>query len=448
MIPVNISNVLEQAKQVAATKRATISTLELTLITPELHYPVPNVQRLSKSSNFLEDGTDVWAINFLMQPGVFLKQILPYKDNLLVDLVESTGLNRTLRRLRATIPMDVNPQTSSDNSVYIDPGVLDQNMVVPVTLILIDTVYEQLRNQPLLDNYLMATTKDVLHNVWSQQGHAIQSNGVNKFKGVDIEEPTDNPRVYRQIMVKHGTRLTRFADYLQNEEGLGIYTRGCGSFYRDGIWYVFPICKPERYGTVKKSLDIYKFPEDVLPVTEQTYGTTANSTLILSTGPSKLLDGTDNLRQNFGAGQQIISSDAIAGEVGSHYNNGASVTLRAEKVTEYRTTQRASGQELIDVNATPTNNVFKEITKNAMRDCKVLELNWTNSNPFLVTPGAPVKYYFLNEQGTLTIQEGTVISEKTTYYSDSTRPLTPFRKNSILTILLLPIQNTTITPNN
>lgn len=199
---------------------------------------------------------------------------------------------------------------------------------------------------------------------------------------------------------------------------------------------------------MKKSLDIYKFPEDILPVTEQTYGTTANSTLILSTGPSKLLDGTDNLRQNFGAGQQIISSDAISGEAGSHYNNGASVTLRAEKVTEYRTTQRASGQELIDINPTPTNNVFKEITKNAMRDCKVLELNWSNSNPFLITPGAPVKYYFLNEQGTLTIQEGTVISEQTTYYSDSTRPLTPFRKNSVLTILLLPIQNTTITPNN
>lgn len=448
MISVSTTALFEQAKSLASIKRNTVCQLNLTLITPNLHYEVPNVERLSRSSDFIKDGSDIWAISFLMQPGVFLKSILPHKDNLLVDLVETVGTKRTLRRLRATVPLDQNTAILSNRTVDVNPTALDQNMVVTVTLILLDTTYEQLRNQPLLNNYLMGNPKDVLHNVWTEEGKRLGSNGVNKFKGVDIEEPVDNDRIYRQIMVKHGTRLTRFAEYLQNEEGLGIYTRGCGSFYRDGLWYVFPLCKPERYGTVKKSLDIYKFPQDILPVADQTYAVTDRSVLIISTGPGEHVDGTDNLRQNFGAGQQILSASAVGGEEGTFYQNGTSITLRKTKVSEYRTTQRASGQELININQTPTNNICKEISANTMRDCSVLKLSWANGDPDLLYPGAPLRYYYLGSDDSLVVQEGTLIEVQTEYYPNSTTPLTPFKKNCTLTLLLLPIQNTTVTPNN
>lgn len=448
MIPLILSNIIDQAKETAKASKPTNYQLYATVITPEIQIPAASVETLQCKSDFMQEHSDMFYIQILIQPGVYQKSVLPYKDNLIIEIIHSQGLTQTLRRYRATPRGDTNAQQSAQTTSMVDVGINDQNQVVSVSFMLLEIGYDMLKNTQTSGCFLMANPSDVLHNKWVEEGNRLGLTGAESFKGVDIEEPIDNERIYRQIMVKQGVPLVSLGNYLQNEEGLGMYTRGLGSYYRKGMWYIYPLCKSGRYGKVKHSLDIIKAPQDVLPTLNTTYFVNDTSVLIISTGSINIKDGTDKMRQNLGSGQQVISSDAVAGDTGTHYAKGRAITTRTDTASEYRTTMRSSGVDRTVLNSNPTNNIFKEITSTAMRDTSILTLEWHNSDPDVIYPGAPVNFYYLQDDSSLTLREGTVVEIDTLYQPTKTGANVPFSRSSILTILLMPEINTVVTPNS
>ncbi len=438
MIPLPISNLIAQAKRTATRKSSPTTAITATFITPKGHYPAIGVEYLGLYANFQKARADVGTVFLRIQPGVYQDRILPYKDNLIVEIVERIGINAVSKRWQATPTQDPNQRISGNSSKLVNMAAADNTSFITVKLSLLEISFDAMRNMGVSQSFVSAKPDQVLHNLLTTSCQQIGLQGVDAFKGVDIESPIDNTQIYRQIMIKQGTRLTDVAHYLQHEEGIGIYTRGIGAFYRRGMWYVYPLTKAGRYGVIKNALDIIRIPEDIVPSLDETFYASDKSVTLISTGPAEYEDGTDILHQNLGTGKQLISPSAVSGVTGVHYANGRAIKTRQDSLTEYQTRKRGSGKELIELDATPTANPFPNISATALRDMSIVRVEWHNSDHFLIYPGAPVKYYYMEDGNVLKTREGTAIAVNTEYHPVNAGVSLQFKKNSKIEIFLLP----------
>ena len=94
MLPVAMENILTQAKQTQTAGSAALVSLDATIITPSAHYSVIGVEGLLYWSNFVNEHADIITITVRIQPGLFMNKILPYKDNLTLELIVDIRLHR------------------------------------------------------------------------------------------------------------------------------------------------------------------------------------------------------------------------------------------------------------------------------------------------------------------------------------------------------------------
>lgn len=447
-LPRPLANLIDQVRTISKGKTVGDFGLSCTIITPNEHIVPIDVEQESINSDFFNERADISHISVRIQPGVYQNKVIPYKDNLVLEVINRQGLTATSKRYRAT------PQQDGDNYVQgaatktIDMNNIDTQNLITVSFQLFEIGFDAIRNSTISQSFVSAKPDDVLHSVLTTQCQSLGLTGADAFKGVDIEKPIDNPRIYRQIMVRQGTRTVNLAQYLQKEEGVGIYSKGIGSFYRAGIWYVYPIVKQGRYDTSKYSLDIIRLPEDVVPTVDVSYYQSNKSTTILVTGEGNYLDNTDIVRQNEGAGNQIIATSAVSGETGMHYKDGRAVKTRQDTLTEYRTHQRGSGNERINLPAKATSNAFPMLSQSALNDVTYLEVEWHNSSHFLIQPNAPLKYYYMDKDQVLKVREGCCVGITTQIQPTTYGAGLRMRSYSTLKIFLFPLSSGELSPNN
>lgn len=441
-LPVPMANLIDHAKRTSTLGGNVMWAIEATIITPLKQIPMVLPTGLARDSFFAIKHADDYQIEGSIQPGLYQQEVLPYKDDLYLELILRAGVQQTAYKFRA-VPLDVNnPSIESNHSELLNLRGLDVNNIVTIKMQLMECNYDVLKTLPYSNTFLMCTTRDALHHIFNEANVGTSFSQINaeRYYGPDIEEPTDNPKVYKQIIVPQGLRLIDVPNFLQYDDHYGIYSKGIGSFYRKGYYYFFPLFQMGGYNKASKVLDIYRIPPDIAPTLEQTYFYNTKTVSIISTGNSTYQDHTDIDKQNDGVGKRVVSGDAVMGETGYYYGKGEAVTTRPDSVSEYKTSERKSGNEYIPFADKPTGNVFASLSINARNDGELITIPWDNSNSDMIIPGMCCKIYYLEGKDSVKFREGKVLGVRTEYRKNKESTHKVFREYSVLTLFLSKVE--------
>lgn len=435
-VPRSLSNLVAYANSVDQGNSERIFTLSATLVTPTEQISLIIPTGLAKLAKFDTNVSDDGRLKGQIQPGVYQNQIIPYKDNLHVEVVKRVGYQQTMTRYRC-IPLGTPDNAmQANNTSLADLSTKDSINMVTVTFQLMDPGYAVLRNELVADNFLMATLPDVLHNLLVRSKSKIKFTDADAWKGVDIELPCDNTRVFKQVIVNPPIPLVRLAYWIQENDQFGFYSKGLGCYYRKGMWYVYPLMKIGRYETASKVANIYLLPENVFPTLKNTWFWEGNVLTILSTGGIASTDDSGDIdKQNSGAGKRIVNADAIMGEVGNYYSKGQALTTRKDSVSEYKTSNRASGEELVLFDSKPSNNLCKHLTQNAYKEGTTLNRTWHNSDIDQITPAMPCRVFYM-EGERMMYREGTILSVRGETQADTQSVSPKFREHAALQMFI------------
>ena len=436
MIPLELSNILEQAHLNATKPSPIVYNLSGLFVLPDGYVEIIGIERLTGMGNYVTARTDDLRVRVRIQPGLYQSKILPYKDDLQFELITSTDEGTYLQYYRC-VPLSVSDTESLGNTTKeLDLSIYDSQNFISLDFQLFDLGFSKLRTIPYSQTFLSARVGDVIHNVYSEETRRLGLQGQDEFRGVFIEEPIDNQVVYRQISIPQGeTLMINVPQWLQ-EKDYGVYTRGIGSYYAQGEWRVYTLWDTTKYERSDFTLDIVRVPEDVMPSIEESYFVNKTNVTIISNGRAELYNSVDVKVQNQGAGQQIISSKVANGMVGSHYNNGQVILSRKDSLTQYRTVERKSGEERVNVNPVPTNNIAREISKSRVNNGEVLVLPWKNADHALIRPGMGFRYYYLTADNVLKMRTGTVIGKAFDYAPTQAASIYTFYCNVNLTLFM------------
>ena len=434
-LPRPLANLIKLANTVNVYKSDKKLSLKAMIVTPTEQIPFLLTTGYARFGLYAVNASDDCRITGQLQPGVYLNRVLPHKDNLYIEVIERQDLTQIKRRYRAVPLGDSNPEMTGTNTAMANMNAKDDLNMVSVKFQLMETGFAILKNEMVADNHLMANLADVLHYQLNKFGKKLQLNGPDAFKGVDIERPIDNDRVFKQVIIQPPIPLIRLGMWLQQHDEFGIYTKGFGMYYQKGLWRIYPLFKIGRYEKARKVLNIYRLPEDVFPTLYATYFVEGKVLTVLSTGQAKHQDGKDIRKQNEGTGKRVISSDAVMGEVGYYYANGQAVATRQDSLSEYQTSTRKSKEEMSPFHSTPSNNLSKFLSENALNDGTIEALQWNNSNHDELEPAMPVRYFFMSGEQ-LKYKEGTLLAARTEYARDTENPDMVFREHSALTLFL------------
>lgn len=436
MLPLQLSNLIDQAKLNASKPNPFIYSLEGMFIHPDGFVNIIGIERVSGMGNYITARSEDIRVRVRMQPGLYQNHVLPYKDDLHFELVIHTDAGSYVEYYRC-VPLSINQTETLGNSTKeLDLSQFDAQNFISLDFQLIDLGFSKLRTLPYSNTFLAARVKDVIHHVLSKETMGLGLQGANAFKGVFIEEPVDNQVVYRQIVIPQGkTNLINIAQYLQ-EGDYGVYSRGIGSYYLKGEWRVYTLWDTLKYDRSDYTLDIIRIPEDAMPTIEQSYFLNDTNLTIVSTGRGELRNSVDVRIQNQGSGAQVISSKAANGITGQHYENGQVIVTRKDSLTQFRTVERKSGEERVNVNPTPTNNIARELTKARVNNGEVITIPWRNADHTLIRPGMPFRYHYLTAAGVLKVREGTVLGKAFDYVPKDASPQYSFYCNVNLTLFM------------
>lgn len=432
-----LRNLMKQARAIATSGSARYFKMTATIITADAQIPLHLPTGFACNSDFAGTRADDFRIMGQIQPGLYFKSVDPYKDNLKIELVERTGDTQNVRTFRAIPLNSVDPALMGTTTQLSNLSGSDDLNIISVTFQLFELGYAQLRYNMVGDVALMATLDKVLQNAYITESENLNLLGADAFRGVDMELPIDNAQVFSHIEYPDGVRLFDLASYLQNDDKYGIYSKGLGSYYRKGMFYIYPLFKMGRYDNAHAVLDIFRLPEDAIPTIEVSYQVNGKHTYILSTGGAAHNDNADANKQNYGTGKRIISPDALTGDVGYYYEKGAAVTTRTDSISEYQTSQRASGEQISTFERKPSSNLCKALSMNAFNDGYTLKIGWDRSDSTLIYPGMPCKYYYSVDNLNLIVKEGTVLSVRAKYNMNTLGDPSPTFKESCEIVIFM-----------
>jgi hypothetical protein len=436
-LPKPIANIIAHANAIDATGTERLFNVDANIITPTQQIPLLVPNGFARLSNFAGANSDDARLKAQIQPGVYMRDVLPHKDNLYIEVIERVGFKQVMKRYRCVPLGDGNPEQQGGNSSLADLGTKDDINMVTVTFQLLETGFALLKNEMVADVMLMPTLYDVMHGQLTEYGVKVTVTGADAFKGVDIERPVDNERSFSHVAIGPAVPLVKLGSWLQEHDEFGVYSTGLGQYYRKGMWWIYPLYRLGRYETAPKVLNIYRVPENVIPTLKRSYFEDGKAITVLSTGGGSQKDGSDIKRQNVGTGKRVISSDAVMGETGRYYNKGQAVTTRQDSLSEYQTAKRASGEEMVPFHGTPTNNICKMLTQNAKNDGNSIQVAWHNSDSSLIVPAMPVRYYYMSGSDKLVYREGTTQYIRCEWQMDTENVGQPvFREHSAIGIFL------------
>ena len=211
-----LQNLIKQAQDIAASGSTKYFKLSATIITPVAHIPMYVPTGFKCTSDFAGLRSDSFALHGQVQPGLYLKNVIPYRDNLRVEIVQQFGDSQIVRTFRANPTSNIDPNMVGMSTKTSNLSGLDDLNLMGFDLQLLELGYAILRYEPIGNVALMANVGSVLKHELITAGEKVDLTGADAFRGVDMNDEPDNSRVYSHIEYRDGTRIMELASYLQN----------------------------------------------------------------------------------------------------------------------------------------------------------------------------------------------------------------------------------------
>lgn len=433
-----ISSLLRQAKITSAisNKIAESTRLDAIFITPVEQIKAIMVQGFSESADFIQNRSEMIGLTVQLQPGVYQDKILKYRDDLTVQIVSATESDVRVREFVAIPLADNDPRAASNSAVNANFSAQDSIAMVSVQFQLMDKGFAKMKNLEVSDNFAMSDVESVMRVMMQEISSKLEFDPDAKFKGMFMHTPIDNVNRYRQILFPTGTKFINLPLYLQNHEEYGVYSKGLGSFYKQGWWWIYPTFNTTLVETHHRPIDLIRFPKDKAPTLESTLYVSDDAITILSTGDAKHSDVSDIRKQNKGVGSRVVMGDSVSGDQAYHYSKGQAITTRQESLQEFKLSARKDGEEYVPIDLTPTGNICRALSMSSVNEGEFLTVPWINGDTGYLEPGHPVRYQYMSDNDQMTTRHGVLIGYRTDYVPVTAGPVPKMKRTSVLHVFL------------
>lgn len=438
MLDTQIQAFIRQAQSTAKYSSQSAKAVMITaiFITPEGQHRALGVTGFSEQADFVNNKSEFIQLRARLQPGTYFNKLIPFRDDLTVQVVIASGTDKVLREFVAVPLTSKDVRAEGNNTAAVNLDALDETNLVDYMFQLIDKGYSQLKNIPVSNIYQMTDIQSVIGTVMEKYTKDVGMTGWETFKGLQFHRPIDNLNKYDSVEIPNGTRLIEVPTMLQNDNDYGVYTKGLCCFYKQNYWWVVPLYNVELVETHPRPLDIIRVPENKIPDLDVTYYRSDVAMTIIACGKADHTDFGDIDKQNDGTGQRLVLGDAIAGDTGYHYNNGRAVTTRADSMQEYKLSNRKDGQEWTPLKAGPTGNLCAPMTQNAINEGEIIEVEWRNGDTGYLEPGHPLRYQYMYNDSEMIVRRGVLLGYRTDYIAINSFPNPILQRTTILKIFL------------
>lgn len=437
MIDLMVKSLIRQATQVENMGQRAAEQVKymVVFITPEASFKTLGVEAYAELGDFISARSVDIELDIRMQPSLYINKLLPYKDDLKVQLITTDLTGRTVIEYTAIPLLDTDVRAEGNQSYHANVDGVSEGTINKYRFQLMEPIFAKMRTVEISHISLLGNMENTLSLVVDTETKKAIADTTFKYDGLIMDYPIDNDTVYKAVVVPEGIRVINLPVVLQEDERYGVYDKGLGFYFKQRRWWCYRLFDLTKYDRNPRTIDILRLPNDKAPTLQFTFFITADKLTILSTGEASQTDGTDITRQNEGTGKRLIQPSLISGETGTHYNAGRAIKTRADSMAEYATSTRKSGNDLVPLNPVPSANVYKYVSENSATDGTIINIPWHCGDPGYLEPGAAVRYMFMGDAEKMETRKGVLLG-----YRMDTKvidPMTLMMKRSITLMVFL-----------
>lgn len=357
---------------------------------------------------------DVIKLEVLMLLGDFTFDLLPYRDNITIDITElpltegNSARNwerySGTKRFKAILDLEGgdNAVLTNKHAAMSDKAQMNQVGMKSVVFTLVDELCYKLMMVTTGLTFRQMTAIDMIQWIHDFYFKQLFKGSSERIEALNIWRDQSNPSIIHQLTLPDGLPLKDVCRYIQNDE-CGVYPTGLGRYIQNKQFYVYPLFDTTRYSKNTKVLNIINMPNDRFKGTEKTFLDTDKSLTIIVTGTVVSSDKSTGRKIQDGNGVRFGDLTKLL-NTGTVKNNRMLID-RATNLFEVSAESLANGLNNMRWAADRfTANPFKQYTSIAQKQGQSINIEWTRGNVDLLEPGMPVKF--------LTIDGNTV----NTYY--------------------------------
>lgn len=345
---------------------------------------------------------DIRQIECLMLLGDFTYDVLPYRDNMTIDITEiplTEGMSARnwerrsgTKRYKAILDLKGSDNTvlTNKSAAMSNKAQMNQMGMKSVVFTLIDEQCYKLMMTTVGTTLRQMTTLDMLVWIHKYYFDLLFTGSSKRIESENIWRQDFNPDIQHQITFPDGLPLKDVPKFLQNDE-VGIYPTGIGRYIQNDQFYVYPLFDITRYQKNARVLNIINMPNERFQGTEKTYLVTPKSVTIIATGK--------NMTEDKSTGARIQDGN------GARFGNAAKLLMQGLVKDNRLLLDRATNLFEVagDALADGVNNVrwaldryssnpYKHYSTMAQQQGQPLTVQWFRGNVDLLEPGMAVRY--------------------------------------------------------
>lgn len=345
---------------------------------------------------------DVRKLQVLLLLGDYTFDLLPYRDNIYIDVTEIPLMEGNsarnwerfagTKRYKAILDLsgDDNTVLTNKQSAMTNKGQMNLVGLKNVVFTLVDEVCYKLMMVTVGLTPRQMTSLDMILWIHKYYFSMLFKGASDRIEGETVWRDQANPEIIHQLAIPDGMPLKDVCNFIQNDE-CGVYPTGLGRYIQNKQFYVYPLFDVTRYSKNTKVLNIINIPNDRFKGSEKTFIDSPMSLTIIVTGTASSSDQSTGAKIQHGSGTRFGDMNKIL-NTGTIKDNRM-LFDRATNLNEVTTETLADNLNNMRWSEERfTANPYKQYTKMAQRMGQPLDVEWTRCNVDLLEPGMPVKY--------------------------------------------------------
>lgn len=382
--------------------------IDMQMLVKDNHWVKPfkvELEHLSRDYANKDQFSDRRMVQFTMQQGDFQYDVIPNRDNLLVELAyvplkynsssPDPARKTEVKRYRAILMTEANNAVTNKNAQTSSREALNQLSMISVAVQLIEEAAYRINMMSYGNGLRQCTTMMAIQEVLGSTITTVGTQVSKTVQGINFQEGY-NTSIRTAMDFPDGILLKDIPHYIHEQEG-GVYPTGFGRYFQDGYWYIYPLYDSTRYRKNTRVLKVINVPNDRYQGAERTFKVDEQHVTVLATGDASSLDHglADNLKQ--GNGLRFGDVTKLLGEFGTAKDNRTLID-RASNIYEVSTGLLETGMNNVRwAYDRATSNPFKQYSEMARRRGMALKLQWYHGDSDLLYPGMPVKFITIND---------------------------------------------------
>ena len=361
---------------------------------------------------------DELSVTCMVTPGTWSDRIFPYINNLEATVILG-GTPTLYTRYKAYVKNPVDFRKNNPQFSGVSTYTMDLADAVPIEVQLIPKIITELLPMQCGTIFRNCTMEDALKSFIVNECNKVPGlTDSDMLRGIDMVQ-ADNINVYTNIPIPHDTHILDLPNYLQ-EKSFGIYQTGLGSYIQDGIWYIYPSFKTKRDDQQVRYINVYVVEKDRYSDIENTWRTEGSDLYIIARLNGESMQAPIANYLNDGNGVRYVNPDVIGTEDHSVVKDNKSIINRSKTVNELFVRDNPNEIKYAKLEIEKSNlNLFERVSRVEALSSTSFSLEWQNSVPRLIKPGAIVRVHYLSERNKVRVIEGVIA--KAHHYNHSTR---------------------------